>query len=215
MRFRNVPAPVHQIDKTMKRISLLIVMLGVCTIDASAQTHIPPAKHQISAAVLAAPEDARPGVAVLGYDRYGKLVTLREGTNALICLADDPAKEGFSVACYHKSLEPFMARGRHLRAEGKAFKEVFDTREAEVQAGTLSMPSQPTTLYVLSGKEGKYDSEAGTVEKARLRFVIYLPYATAETTGLPTQPTGPGEPWLMDSGTHRAHIMITPPRLGP
>ena len=198
----------------MKRISLLILMLGFLASDALAQTQIPSAEHQIGAAVLAAPEDARLGAAVLGYDGYGKMVSLREGTNALVCVADDPAKEGFSVACYHKSLEPFMTRGRELRAEGKAFKEVFDTREAEVKAGTLSMPSEATTLYVLSGKEGKYDPHSGTVEKASLRFVVYVPYATAETTGLPVQPTGPGQPWLMDAGTHRAHIMITPPPPG-
>ena len=198
----------------MKRICLLIMMVGLLATDAEAQTQLPPAEHQIDAAVQAAPEDARMGAAVLGYDGYGKLVTLREGTNALVCLADDPAREGFSVACYHKSLEPFMTRGRQLRAEGKAFKEVFDTREAEVQAGTLSMPSQPTTLYVLSGKEGTYNPDTGAVEKASLRFVVYIPYATAETTGMPTQPTGPGEPWLMDAGTHRAHIMITPPQPG-
>jgi hypothetical protein len=193
----------------MKKISMLTVMLGLVSLPVLAQVPLP--EHQIGAAVAAAPEDAREGAAVLGYDAYGKLVTLREGRNALVCLADDPEEEGFSVACYHRDLEPFMTRGRQLRAEGKAFKEVFDIREAEVQAGTLKMPAQPTTLYVLSGKEGRYDPATGAVEKASLRFVVYVPYATAEASGLPTQPTGPGEPWLMDAGTHRAHIMITPP----
>ena len=194
----------------MKKINLLMVMLGFVVYPALAQ--VPPPDHQIGAAVAAAPEDARAGATVLGYDAYGKLITLREGVNALVCLADDPAREGFNAACYHKDLEPFMTRGRQLRAEGKEFKEVFDTREAEVQAGTLKMPTQPTTLYVLSGKEGRYDPASGTVENAHLRFVVYVPYATAEESGLPIQPTGPGQPWLMDAGTHRAHIMITPPR---
>jgi hypothetical protein len=31
--------------------------------------------------------------------------------------ADNPKQDGFSAACYHKDLEPFMARGRVLREE--------------------------------------------------------------------------------------------------
>ena len=34
--------------------------------------------------------------------------------------------------------------------------------------------------------------------------------ATAETTGLPTKPHVKGMPWIMDPGTHRAHIMVGP-----
>src|SRR5215212_652700 len=73
---------------------------------------------QVAAAVLAAPADRRAGARVLGYDDKGALVTLREGTNDQVCLADNPKENGFSVACYHKDLEPFMARGRALAAEG-------------------------------------------------------------------------------------------------
>jgi hypothetical protein len=41
--------------------------------------------------------------------------------------------------------------------------------------------------------------------------VIYIPYATAESTGLPAKPGSPGMPWIMNPGTARAHIMIDPP----
>jgi hypothetical protein len=34
------------------------------------------------------------------------------------CLASDPAVARFHVACYHHSLEPFMACGRALREQG-------------------------------------------------------------------------------------------------
>ena len=75
----------------------------------SAET--PPPETQIAAAVLAAPSELRAGAAVLGYDAKGQLVLLREGKNDLICLASDPGKPGFSVACYQRELEPYMARG--------------------------------------------------------------------------------------------------------
>jgi hypothetical protein len=42
--------------------------------------------------------------------------------------------------------------------------------------------------------------------------VLYVPYATAESTGLPTRPMGVGQPWLMQPGMHRAHIMIGGPK---
>lgn len=194
----------------MKRHCLFVLLawvpLSIC------QAQVPSAQLQIAAAVMAAPEEKRSGATVLGYDASGDLVTLRQGSNEMICLADDPDREGFSVACYHKDLEPLMARGRELRREGKNFREVAEIREEEAKKGILKMPDQPTTLHILSGKDGKFDPTTGEVTNAFLRFVIYIPYATAEATGLPTKPTGPGTPWLMDAGTYRAHIMITPPR---
>jgi len=45
-----------------------------------------------------------------------------------------------------------------------------------------------------------------------LRYVVYTPYATAESTGLPLDPPGPGGPWIMFPGTAGAHIMISPPK---
>ena len=82
-------------------------------------------------------------------------------------------------------------------------------REAakEIREGKLAFPKEPRALYVLSGKG--YDSATGKVVDGVVRWVIYVPNATAESTGLSTT-SKRGEPWLMDSGTLGAHIMITP-----
>ena len=170
---------------------------------------IPPAGDQISAAILAAPEDRRAGAAVLGYSADGKIVTLRKGKNDLICLADDPTKDPFSVACYHKDLEPFMARGRELEAQGVTGKVRHATRAKEVEEGKLFMPHTGRTLYVLNGKG--YDKAKGEIIDGYLRWVIYQPFATTESTGLTTSPS-PGAPWLMYPGEAGAHIMISPPK---
>ncbi len=164
----------------------------------------------IATAVLAAPEASRAGSKVIGYNTAGEFVTLREGTNEFICLADDPNKEGFSAACYHKSMEPFMARGRALREEGKTAQEIFAVREEEAKSGQLEMGQAGSTLHVYSGPEARYDPAAGTVPGATYRYVVYMPFATAESTGLPESPIAPNHPWIMDPGTHRAHIMISP-----
>lgn len=179
----------------------------------AAQAARPGADAQIAAAVLAAPEDRRAGATVLGYDDTGKLTTLRKGTNEFVCLADDPVAASFSVACYHQDLEPYMARGRELRAQGVTNqRQINDTRWKEIQGGSLKMPKEPRTLYVLTGKG--FDSASGAITDQYLRWVIYVPFATPETTGLSTRPVENG-PWLMDPGTPGAHIMITPTRPKP
>lgn len=167
---------------------------------------------QIKTAVLAAPQAQREEASVMGFNSKGELVVLRKGANGMICLADDPAQKGLNVSCYHQDLEPFMERGRQLKKEGKTFQEIFDIREQEVKSGKLKMPSQPTTLYVYSASEENYDIQTGDVKEGYLRYVIYIPYATAESTGLPLKPDFAGQPWIMDPGTHRAHIMINPPK---
>ena len=189
---------------------LTTLAVGLLITTAWAQSAPPSPDQQIKTAVLAAPEDQRAAATVYGYDEQGKVVMLREGSNELICLADDPGKEGFSAACYHRDLEPFMERGRELKEEGTSAQEIFDTRENEVKAGTLKMPEQPSTLFVYSASADKYNAAAGEVTDGSFRYVVYIPYATSESTGLPLKPEAPGMPWIMDPGTHRAHIMINP-----
>ena len=185
-----------------------ILFLSFCSYSFLVLSQIPDAQWQIKTAVLAAPEPFRAEATILGYNQNGELVTLKEGTNDMICLADDPKKKGFSVSAYHKSLEPFMARGRELQAAGKNFKEIFDIRETESKEGKVSIP-HGVTLFVLTGEIKEDNNE---IINSYLRYVVYIPYATAESTGLPLNPPGPGGPWIMDPGTHRAHIMINPPK---
>jgi hypothetical protein len=166
---------------------------------------------QIKLALLSTPQELREKATVYGYDDKGELILLRKGDNDMIVLADDPKQDGLNVSTYHKDLEPFMARGRQLKKEGKSFQEVFDIRESEVKSGKLLMPKAPSSLYVYSAKDEQVNKETGEVKDGYLRYVIYIPYATAASTGLPLKPTAPGMPWIMDPGTHRAHIMINPP----
>src|ERR1043165_8661759 len=127
----------------------ILICLLVLTEFVSAQT-IPSPDTQIKVALLAAPDDAKEKAMVYGYSPKGDFIVLRKGENELVCLADDPAQNGISVSCYHKSLEPFMARGRELKKEGKTFQEVFEIREAEVKLGKLKMNTAPANLVVFT-----------------------------------------------------------------
>jgi hypothetical protein len=175
----------------------------------AAAADIPSAQVQIAGAVLAAPAELRDGAAVLGYDAQGGRVWVRQGTNEMVCLATDPTKTAFNVACYHKDLEPFMARGRELLAQNVTGAKRSEIRFKEIEDGKLAMPKEPRTLYVLTG--ASFDAASGKVQDPYLRWVIYVPFATPQSTGLSTKPSE-GAPWLMSAGTAGAHIMINPPK---
>jgi hypothetical protein len=169
----------------------------------------PPPATQIALAVLAAPAETREGAAVLGYGPQGARVWLRQGKNEMVCLANDPAKTDVDVACYHKDLEPFMARGRELLAQKVTGPKRNEMRFQEIKDGKLAMSREPRTLYVLTGKS--YDAATGKVQDSYLRWVIYVPYATPQSTGLSNKGSD-SAPWLMNAGTAGAHIMINPPK---
>ncbi|HEX4683147.1 MAG TPA: hypothetical protein VH277_10575 [Gemmatimonadaceae bacterium] len=167
------------------------------------------AAQQIASAVLPLPTEFRADATVLGYRAgSGKLVSLRQGKGAFTCLASDPSQPRFHVACYHNSLEAFMARGRALREQGVKGDQVDTVRFAEIKSGKLAMPKQAAALYQLSGEPGSYDAGNNTIKDASALDVVYISGATSASTGLSARP-GPG-PWIMYPGTAKAHIMLTP-----
>jgi hypothetical protein len=215
------PTERYQLNGIVRgRKGFLLLALALCAgaseISGQAASHsgavapsVPPATEQIAAAVLPAPADLRATATVMGYDSNGKLVKLRTGTGALTCLASDPRAERFHVACYHKAMEPFMARGRALRRDGVKADLVDSVRFHEVRRGRLIMPRQPAVLYSLTGKPGSFDPVSGTLTGARQLFVIYVPGATAQSLGISAVPAE-GIPWVMNPGTPKAHIMFVP-----
>ena len=173
-----------------------------------AQSQILPPAKQIQAAIAAAPAEMRDGAGVWGYNDTKKLVKLRQETNDMICLASNPddAKQ-FHVACYHKLLEPFMARGRELRAQGVKGEQVDTVRFKEIKSGKLAMPQTPSALYTLTGPPTSFDVATGKVTGAKWLYVVYIPGATEKSTGITEKPA-PGVPWIMYPGTPKAHIMF-------
>lgn len=172
-----------------------LAVLWVWTTPLAAQTD------EIARAVLPLPESERASATVMTLAE-GAWTVAREGDGRFICLADDPGQEGFHVACYHRSLEPYMARGRELVAAGVTGRESIQRRWAEIEAETLEMPDY-AALHQLLGEPG-WD---GDVSALRRLTVIYVPFATAADLGLPVEGSGGGA-WLMFPGRPTAHIMI-------
>ena len=151
---------------------------------------------QISAALLPLPEDLRVGAAVIGYNTEGEQIVLRRGTNNFTCMADSPAPQ-FFVVCYPNIIAEYRARSDELLATGIPEHEYRDIVSAEIEAGKLNVPDR-AVIYYLSGVN---------LQNALPLIAIYLPGATAESTGLSTVPN-PFRPWLMFGGTAAAHIMV-------
>ena len=194
----------------MLRALVPIALVAVTAVTVESQTVMyPPPERQIAAAESPLPEPLQKGAKVIGYNEQGKLVTLRPGTNEMICLADDPAAKRFHVACYHKSLDPFMSRGRELRAQKKSEEMIDSTRTREVRMRRLSMPTKPAALYQYFAARDSVDPGTGAVKGAQYLYVVYTPYATYKTTGISESPVT-GGPWIMFPGTPFAHLMIAP-----
>jgi hypothetical protein len=193
----------------MVRALVVSGLMTATAFTAAAQSiSYPSAARQIAAAVSPLPEPQQSAARVLGHDAKGKLVMLRQGSNDFTCIADDGVAKQYHVACYHKSLEPFMARGRELHALNKSREAIDSIRGADIKAGRYSMPSRPAALYQYYASRDSVDV-SGNVKGASYLYVVYTPYATAKTTGITENPIE-GGPWIMYPGKPWAHLMIEP-----
>jgi hypothetical protein len=194
--------------------TLLVVPLALSAQSSATPANAGPAlteAQQVASAVLPLPKEFRADAQVLGYKAGStKLTQLRAGKGEFTCLASNPTAPQFHVACYHKSMEPFMARGRELREQGVKGDLVDSARFKEVRSKKLAMPTHPAALYQLTGPVNGYDPETNTITSdVKPLFVIYIPGATTASTGLSAQPVQ-GGPWIMFPGTPKAHIMLVP-----
>jgi len=184
----------------MKQSLLIAAALTLTASAAMAQTMSK--DDQIAEAVSAAPEALRAGATVVNYDAKGDPVVLRQGTNGVVCTPNQPGGTSYSVSCYGAALRAQRDMQAKEKAEGKDAKTIGADIQAALASGKLKAPPMGTAMYSLSGK---------TKESARGMWVVLVPGLTAEATGLPTQPTAHGTPWLMRAGTPGAHIHIPQP----
>ena len=160
----------------MQQSAKVAVILGLSVVSGrlAAQTSAyPSAARQIAAAVSPLPAPLRANAKVLGYGAGGRFVTLRSGSNDMVCLADDPGQKMFHVACYHRSLEPFMARGRELHARKLSREAIDSIRLSDLKSGRYSMPSRPAALYQYFAPRDSVDAATGVINGASYLYVVY------------------------------------------
>src|SRR5262245_57130314 len=99
---------------TLKRVGLAVVLIifsqPALPGNRPNKAALLPPKQQIVAAVLPLPPVMREHATVIGYSPDLTLVTLRQGTNGMVCTADIPGDDVFDVRCYHESFMPVVRR---------------------------------------------------------------------------------------------------------
>jgi hypothetical protein len=160
------------------------------------------APDEITQATLPLPEDLRAGATVYKYDaKTGERIVLRKGTNSVECIPR--GDDGFTW-CYNTISAPRRDFSAKLHAQGKSEKEIQDAVAEAAKTGALPATPFGTMSYRLYGKK----------DRIQLLWVLSVPGATPETIGVSEGSQrdaaigGNGRPWLMLSGTPRAHIMI-------
>ena len=172
--------------------------MAVLAAPASASAQELSVEAQVAEAVSPLPDSLRAGATVVSYDARGNPQVLRAGTNSVICQPDVAAVPGFFVRCYHKVLAQQHNMEAKLFAEGKQPPDVQAAVQAAIKAGTLTAAPTGTMEYVRRGE---------TREKSIVLWVMMMPNATGESTGLSTAESETA-PWLMFAGTPGAHIMM-------
>lgn len=194
-------------------IAFMIAILFCILFPASAIAQAPkalPASQQIAAAVFPLPAVMREHATVLGYAPDLSLVTLRQGSNGMVCTASRPSADDFDVRCYHESFMPVIRRLRDLNSQGVKPAEIDRIINAEVKAKKLAIPDHPTAGYRMLGPVSAYQPATNTVGKEIQSWQsVHFPYRTAAEIGLPEEGQVTGTmPYVMASGTFWSHVMI-------
>jgi hypothetical protein len=194
-------------------IPFLIVICHSTLLSRSAiapPAQVPAASQQIAAAILPLPQVLREHATVLGYAPDLSLITLREGTNGMVCTASRPGDAEFDVRCYQESFMPVVRRMRDLHSRGLKSDEIYRTIDAEVKAKRLSIPDHPIAGYRMLGPISAYRADTNTVgPEIESWQSVHFPYKTAAEIGLPEEgQVQPTMPYVMASGTFWSHVMI-------
>lgn len=202
----------------MRRLTAagMIVVASCAALAAQATTDTAGA---IAAAVLPLPPELRAGAAVVRLDASSMPVTLRAGSNPLVCIADRPGDDAFDVRCYHKDFIGVVYRSFQLGGTGVSGPRVTETIERELKDGTLTMTLAPTFGYRMLGPIGAFNPATMAVgREIRSWQSIHLPFKTTAELGVIDQQAIPPDrrptipiPYTMASGTYWSHVMIVHP----
>ena len=151
----------------------------------------------IDTPLLAAPANQREGATVIKWKPNFTYDTLKKGTNRLVCYdrSGQPGQQPFSVECTSIANVERVAQNMKFEAAGDKKQAMLDAAEKD---GTRVKPEFGSVFYNLGGADR---------ERTRAHTTIAVPFATAETLGLPDN-NKQGGAWIMNAGTSTAHLMI-------
>jgi hypothetical protein len=165
----------------------------------AAQDTPAPSTPEIDKALLAAPAQQKAGATVIKWKPDYTYETLRQGANRLVCFDRSglPGQQPFSVECTSIANLPRVAQNLKFEAIADA-KERQAALDAAEKDGTRITPEFGSVWHRLQGRDQA---------TARLHTTVAVPMATAQSMGLPDNPSQGGV-WIMNAGTSTAHLMI-------
>ena len=180
----------------MKRIVFTLCALALAATAGAQSTD-----DQIATATMAAPPAMQADAMVIRLAADGSHSVLREGSNGLVCWdrSDEPNRS-FSVQCTSFENMDRIRQNRVWNMSGKTAEEIRAMRDAAEADGTREVSKFGSVYYTLNGENA---------ESASLHLTVAVPFATAESLGLPDQGsyTRAGT-WIMEAGLSAAHIML-------
>ena len=172
---------------------------------------------EIATATTPLPALMKDAAAVVRLDAAGKPEQLRAGSNDMVCIADLPGDADFDVRCYNKDFIAVVYRSFQLRRQVGTHGGVSETIEAEIKAGRIKLPEQPTAGYRCLGPASAYAAATNTTKPPMHCWQsIHFPYRTAAELGLldesqVTEAQKAMLPYVMSSGKYWSHVMIEHP----
>lgn len=149
------------------------------------------------------PAEARSGATVVLRSAAGDRV-VRRGEGPFLCVSDISPARRISLICHHRVLEERLRFERELgKATGLQGGELTARLCHEGEARGMKVPNgaMEFTASVAVLTDGTID-RAATVYR-----LLWLPFATTASIGLPSEDPGEGRPWLHQSGSCGAHVM--------
>jgi hypothetical protein len=151
----------------------------------------------IETPLLAAPANLRKEATVIKWKSDFTYDTLKQGTNRLVCYdrSGQPGQQPFSLECTSVANMDRVAQSMKFEAMGEKKQAMLDAAEKD---GTRVKPEFGSVFYNLGGPDR---------ERARPHTTVAVPFATAQSLGLPDN-NKQGGAWIMNAGTSTAHLMI-------
>jgi hypothetical protein len=172
---------------------IVLMLIGVVALASGLFAQSP----DIDTPLLAAPANQREAATVIKWKPDFTYDTLRKGTNRLVCYdrSGQPAQQPFSLECTSIANLERVAQNMKFEAMGDKRQAMLDAAEKD---GSRVKPEFGSVFYNLSGADR---------ERARSHTTIAVPFATAQSMGLPDN-NKQGGAWIMNAGTSTAHVMI-------
>jgi hypothetical protein len=164
------------------------------------------------------PQPMRAAAGVIELDPQGRPHVLRASSNGMICFLAPVSDTLYDARCYQQQFIVVVERQFQLSDLHVPFDSLRGRIEAEIHAGRIVLPVQPTAGYRCLGPRRAYDAASDSTGAAiRCWQSIHFPFRTAREIGLIEESQLPDtlhdadQPFVMASGTYWAHVMIVHP----